>query len=131
MMHSEKDYAMPFTPQQRLIIKESSELYAQEVTRINDLLENESYDSRCDKLYLLRAIATIEHTQRIGLLNNDEMTDKHLEALMQEVNRSFPQKDDSELFDDIAILEDDIKARFFNNPAKEKQMFLATLGITL
>lgn len=121
---------MPFTPQQRLIIKESSELYAQEVTRINDLIENESDEGRCDKLYLLRAIATIEHTGRIGLLNNDEMTDKDLEALTQEVNRSFPHKDDSELFDDIAILEDDVKARFFNNPAKEKQTLLAALGLT-
>lgn len=122
---------MPLTPQQRLVIKESSELYAQEVGRISDLIENESDDNRCDKLYLLRAIATIEHTGRIGLLNNDEMTDIDLEAVTQEVNRSFPNKDDSELFDDIAILEDDIKARFFNNPAKEKQTLLAALGIIL
>lgn len=121
---------MPFTPQQRLVIKESSELYAQEVTRISDLIEKESDENRCDKLYLLRAIATIEHTQRIGLLNNDEMTDSDLEVLTQEVNRSFPHKDDSELFDDIAILEDDVKARFFNNPAKEKQALLASLGLT-
>lgn len=121
---------MPFTPQQRLIIKESSELYAQEVTRISDLIEKESDENRCDKLYLLRAIATIEHTQRIGLLNNDEMTDSDLEVLTQEVNHSFPHKDDSELFDDIAILEDDVKARFFNNPAKEKQALLASLGLT-
>lgn len=122
---------MPLTPQQRLIIKESSELYAQEVARISDLIENENDDNRCDKLYLLRAIATIEHTGRIGLLNNDEMTDIDLEAVTQEVNRSFPNKDDSELFDDIAILEDDVKARFFNNPAKEKQTLLASLGIIL
>jgi hypothetical protein len=122
---------MPLTPQQSLIIKESSELYAQEVARISDLIENESDDNRCDKLYLLRAIATIEHTERIGLLNNDEMTDIDLEAVTQEVNRSFPNKDDSELFDDIAILEDDVKARFFNNPAKEKQTLLAELGINL
>ena len=122
---------MPLTPQQRLIIKESSELYAQEVARISDLIENESDDSRCDKLYLLRALVTIEHTGRIGLLNNDEMTDIDLEAVTQEVNRFFPNKDDSELFDDIAILEDDVKARFFNNPAKEKQTLLAALGIIL
>lgn len=122
---------MPFTPPQRLIIKESSELYRQEVTRINDLIENESDDNRCDQLYLLRAISTIEHTKRIGLLNDDEMTEKELEALTQEVNRSFPTKDDAELFDDIAILEDAIKARFFNNPSKEKQTLLATLGLTL
>lgn len=122
---------MPFTTEQRLIIKESSELYVHEVTHINALLDNESDDSRCDKLYLLRAISTIEHTQRIGLLNNEEMSDKQLEALTQEVNRYFPQKDDSELFDDIAILEDDVKARFFDNPAKEKQILLTALGITL
>jgi len=122
---------MPLTPQQRLIIQESSALYAQEVARISDLIENESDDNRCDKLYLLRALATIEHTGRIGLLNNDEMTDIDLEAVTQEVNRSFPNKDDSELFDDIAILEDDVKARFFNNPAKEKQTLLTALGIIL
>ncbi|MDD4855492.1 MAG: hypothetical protein PHQ22_09735 [Sulfuricurvum sp.] len=59
------------------------------------------------------------------------MTDKQLEALTQKVNRSFPTKDDSELFDDIAILEDDVKTRFFNNPAKEKQTLLTALGLTL
>lgn len=122
---------MPLTPQERLIIKESSELYAQEVTRINELIENENDDSRCDKLYLLRAIATIEHTGRIGLLNNSEMADKDLEELTQEVNRTFTHKDDSELFDDIAILEDDVKAHFFNNPAKEKQTLLAALGLRI
>jgi hypothetical protein len=122
---------MPFTPQQCLIIKESSELYGQEVTRINDLIDNESDNDRCDQLYLLRALATIEHTKRIGLLNDEEMNDKELEELTQEVNRSFPTKDDSELFDDIAILEDDVKTRFFNNPAKEKQTLLAALGLTL
>jgi len=122
---------MSLTPQQRDIIKESSELYAKEVTLINDLIDKENDDNRCDKLYLLRAIVTIEHTGRIGLLNNDEMSDKDFEEITQEVNRSFPNKDDSELFDDIAILEDDVKARFFNNPAKEKQALLTSLGITL
>ncbi len=122
---------MPFSSQQRLIIKESSELYGHEVTRINELIDNESDNDRCDQLYLLRALATIEHTKRIGLLNDEEMDDKELEELTQEVNRSFPTKDDSELFDDIAILEDDVKTRFFNNPAKEKQILLTTLGITL
>lgn len=122
---------MPFTPQQRLIIKESSELYGQEVTRINDLINNESDNDRCDQLYLLRALATIEHTKRIGLLNDEEMNDDQLQAMTQEVNRSFPTKDDSELFDDIAILEDDVKTRFFNNPTKEKQTLLTMLGITL
>ncbi len=121
---------MPFSPQQRLIIKESSELYGHEVTRINELIDNESDNDRCDQLYLLRALATIEHTKRIGLLNDEEMNDKELEELTQEVNRSFPTKDDSELFDDIAILDDDVKTRFFNNPAKEKQTLLTTLGIT-
>jgi hypothetical protein len=122
---------MSLSPEQRLMIKESSELYAQEVTRISDLIDKESDDGRCDKLYLLRAIATIEHTARIGLLNNDAISDKKFEEITQEVNRAFPNKDDSELFDDIAILEDDVKARFFNNPAKEKQALLASLGLTI
>lgn len=122
---------MPFTPQERLTIQESSELYGHEVTRINDLIENEDDSDRCDQLYLLRALATIEHIKRIGLLNDKEMNDTQLEALTEEVNRSFPTKDDSELFDDIAILDDDVKTRFFNNPAKEKQTLLTALGIAL
>ena len=122
---------MPLTTQQREIIKESSELYAKEVTYISNLIDKESDDNRCDKLYLLRAIATIEHTARIGLLNNDDISDKEFEEITQEVNRSYPNKDDSELFDDIAILEDDVKARFFDNPAKEKQVLLNALGIAV
>lgn len=122
---------MPLTPQQRQIIKESSELYAKEVTYISNLIDKEDDDNRCDKLYLLRAIATIEHTARIGLLNNDEISDQDSEEITLEVNKSFPNKDDSELFDDIAILEDDVKARFFSNPAKEKQALLNALGITV
>ncbi|MDP3464780.1 MAG: hypothetical protein Q8R86_03300 [Sulfuricurvum sp.] len=122
---------MPFTPEQRLIIKESSELYGKEVTRINDCIENESDNGRCDQLYLLRALCTIEHTNRIGLLNDEEMSDERLETLTREVNRFFPKKDDAELFDDIAILEDDVKTRFFNNPTKEKQALLNALGLTL
>jgi len=122
---------MPFTPEQRLIIKESSELYRHEIENINDLIDKESDNDRCDQLYLLRAIATIEHGNRIGLFTNDEGSEEYFEAMAKEVNRYFPHKNDSELFDDISVLEEYVKKSFFDNPAKEKDILVKMLGISL
>ncbi|MDD5160807.1 MAG: hypothetical protein PHI47_12185 [Sulfuricurvum sp.] len=121
---------MALSLQQKNTIKESSLLYRSEINQINTWVYNEPDDDRCEKLYLLRALSTIEHTNRIGLLNDDEISETDLELVAQEVNRYFPEKDDAELFDDIAILEDDIKDRFFDNPAKEKQALLSELGLS-
>jgi hypothetical protein len=122
---------MPFTPQQRQIIKESSELYRHEIENINDLIEKESDNDRCDQLYLLRAIATIEHGNRIGLFTNEEGSEEYFEAMAKEVNLYFPHKNDSELFDDISVLEEYVKKSFFDNPAKEKDILVKMLGISL
>lgn len=122
---------MPFTPQQRQVIKKSSEIYRQEVECINDWIDKESDNDRCDQLYLLRALSTIEHGNRIGLFNDEEGSEKYFEAVAQEVTLYFPNKDDSELFDDITVLEEYVKNRFFDNPEKEKEALLKTLGLTL
>lgn len=122
---------MPFTPQQRQIIKESSELYRHEIEHINDLIDKESDNDRCDQLYLLRAIATIEHGNRIGLFTNEEGSEEYFAAMAKEVNLYFPHKNDSELFDDISILEEYVKKSFFDNPAKEKDILVKMLGISL
>jgi hypothetical protein len=121
---------MALSAQEKQIIKDSSILYRSEINQINSWVYNEPDDDRCEKLYLLRAISTIEHTNRIGLLNDDEVSETDLELVAQEVNRYFPEKDDAELFDDIAILEDDVKDRFFDNPTKEKQALLTELGLS-
>ncbi|HLD22433.1 MAG TPA: hypothetical protein VJA83_00725 [Sulfuricurvum sp.] len=121
---------MPLTQIQKQTIKESSELYRSEITQINTWIYNEADDERCDQLYLLRALSSIEHGNRIGLFNDDESSEEYLEEVAQEVNRYFPEKDDAELFDDIAILEDDIRERYFENPAKEKQSILDALKLS-
>ncbi|MDD5717874.1 MAG: hypothetical protein PHW64_08785 [Sulfuricurvum sp.] len=121
---------MSFSPQQLQVIKESSERYKDEVNRINTLINSDISDAQCDTLYLLRTLSTIEHGNRIGLFN-EENSDEFLEALAREVNRYFPEKDDEELYDDLAILEDDLKERFFADPEKEKTMLLKGLGLSL
>src|SRR3989339_2245996 len=121
---------MSLSETQKQTIKASTELYRSEITQINTWIYNEADDERCDQLYLLRALSSIEHGNRIGLFNDDESSEEYLEEVAQEVNRYFPEKDDAELFDDIAILEDDIRERYFENPAKEKQSILDALKLS-
>ena len=119
---------MTFSPEQLQTIKASTEIYRSEVNRINDLINSPQSDDRLDKLYLLRTIATIEHGKRIGLFDENN-SDAYLEALAQEVSKYFPEKDDEELFDDLAILDDDQHNRLFANPEKEKAVLLKALGM--
>lgn len=121
---------MALSEEQKQTIKESTLLYRSEITQINDWIYKEADDDRCDQLYLLRALSTIEHGERIGLFN-DTLTEEQLEEVAKEVNRYFAEKDDAELFDDISILEDDVRERYFENPAKEKQAILSALKLTL
>ena len=121
---------MTFSPEQLETIKTSTETYRNEVTRINDLINAPQSDDRLDKLYLLRTIATIEHGKRVGLFDENN-SDEFLESLASEVSKYFPEKDDEELFDDLAILDDDQHNRLFSNPEKEKATLLKALGITL
>lgn len=121
---------MSLTETQKQIIKESTELYRAEITQINTWIYSEANDDRCDQLYLLRALSSIEHGNRIGLFNDDDASEVYFEEVAKEVNRYFPEKDDAELFDDISILEDDIRERYFENPAKEKQAILSALKLS-
>lgn len=121
---------MSLTETQKQIIKESTELYRAEITQINTWIYNEADDDRCDQLYLLRALSSIEHGNRIGLFNDDDASEVYFEEVAKEVNRYFPEKDDAELFDDISILEDDVRERYFENPAKEKQSILSALKLS-
>lgn len=121
---------MALSTLQKQTIKDSTILYRSEINQINSWIYKEPDDERCEKLYLLRALSTIEHTNRIGLLNDEEASEAILQLVANEVNLYFPEKDDAELFDDIAILEDDIKDRFFDNTEKEKQTLLSELGLS-
>lgn len=121
---------MSLSESQKQTIKVSTELYRAEITQINSWIYNEADDERCDQLYLLRAISSIEHGNRIGLFNDDEASEAYFEEVAREVNRYFPEKDDAELFDDISILEDDVRERYFENPAKEKQTILNALKLS-
>ena len=121
---------MTLSPEQLETIKTSTESYRNKVTRINDLIIAPQSDDRFDKLYLLRTIATIEHGKRVGLFDENN-SDEFLESLASEVSKYFPEKDDEELFDDLAILDDDQHNRLFSNPEKEKATLLKALGITL
>jgi hypothetical protein len=51
--------------------------------------------------------------------------------LGREVSKHFPDKDDEELFDDLAILDDDLHNRLFSSTEKEKNILLKALGLTL
>lgn len=121
---------MSLSESQKQTIKASTELYRAEITQINSWIYNEADDERCDQLYLLRALCSIEHGNRIGLFNDDEASEEYFEEVAKEVNRYFPEKDDAELFDDISILEDDVRERYFENPAQEKQAILNALKLS-
>lgn len=121
---------MTFSPEQLQSIKESTEIYRSEVNRINDLINTPQNEENLERLYLLRTIATIEHGKRIGLFDENN-TDEYLEALSREVSKYFPEKDDEELFDDLAILDDDLHNRLFSSPEKEKNILLKASGLTL
>ena len=120
---------MPLSESQKQIIKQSSELYRSEITQINRWIYKEADDARCDQLYLLRALSTIEHGERIGLFDETRI-EEDLEEIAHEVNLYFPEKDDAELFDDLSILEDDVRERYFSNPAQEKQAILTVLKLS-
>lgn len=122
---------MSFTPEKLQQIKESTETYKHEIETINTLIYKESDDTRLDMLYNLRALSTIGHCSRIGLFGSDETPESEAEAISREVSRYFPHKDDAELFDDLAILEDDVRNRYFDDPDGSKKILLDALKITL
>jgi len=82
---------MTFSAEQLQTIKNSTEIYRNEVNRINDLINTPQSEDRLDKLYLLRTIATIEHGKRIGLFDESN-SDEHLEAIGREVSNTSRKK---------------------------------------
>lgn len=121
---------MALTPDQKQRIKDSTLLYRAQISQINDWIYNEPNDERCELFYLLRALTTIEHGERIDLYN-EKLTEAQLEEIAKEVKIHFPDKDDAELYDDLAILDDSVRERYFANTSAEKNALLKQLGLEL
>lgn len=120
---------MTLTPEIKERIKEATLAYKHEVEQINRILEDESVDDRREKLYWLRALCSIEQGVRIGLFD-DEMDEATMDAMGQEALKYFSAMYDSELLDDIALLDEPMHDAFFDDPAGSKQKLMAELNIT-
>lgn len=122
---------MTLTPEKKELIKEATLAYKRDVEQINHLLEAENDDERREKLFWLRAIASIEQGYKIGLFDNEELDETQLDAMGQEAQKHFHNMYDPELVDDIALLDDDMKNKFFDDPLGSKKALMAELNITL
>ncbi|HEX5623572.1 MAG TPA: hypothetical protein VFX57_03925 [Sulfuricurvum sp.] len=122
---------MTLTPEKQALIKEATLAYKHDVEQINRLLQEENDEHRRDKLFWLRAIASIEQGYKIGLFNDDDLDDAELDAMGQEAQKHFHNMYDAELVDDIALLEEDMKNAFFDDPIGSKKAIMAELNITL
>jgi len=122
---------MTLTQAKRDLIKEATLLYKDEVEQINRLLDQENDEKRRDNLFLLRAISSIIQGYKIGLFDDDELDPAYLDAMGQEAQRHFADMYDPELVDDIALLDEDTKNRFFDDPIEAKKALLAELNIVL
>lgn len=116
------------TNEKREEIKAATEAYKVEVAKINHLLEQEPDKSRRAKLFLLRAVATIEHGNTVGLFS-DGMEDDYLEAITEEHLKHCGDLDNSALFEDIAILTEDTKEKIFADPVGERLHLLNELNL--
>lgn len=122
---------MTLTPEKRNLIKEATETYKREVEQINRLLADENDEDRREKLFWLRAISSIEQGYKIGLFDDEELDEAYLDAMGQEAKKYFSNMYDSELVDDIALLEENMKNKFFDDPMESKKALMAELNITL
>ncbi|MFA5215826.1 hypothetical protein [Sulfuricurvum sp.] len=122
---------MTLTPEKKELIKEATLAYKHDVEQLNRLLEAENDDERREKLFWLRAIASIEQGYKIGLFDNEELDETQLDAMGQEAQKHFHNMYDPELVDDIALLDDDMKNQFFDDPLGSKKALMAELKITL
>lgn len=116
------------TNEKRGEIKAATEAYKVEVAKINHLLEQEPDAKRRANLLLLRAVATIEHGNAVGLFSED-MEDDYLEAITEEHLNHCGDLDNSALFEDIAILTEDTKEKLFADPTGERVRLLSELGL--
>lgn len=122
---------MTLTPEKKERIKEATLTYKREVEQINRLLEAENDDDRREKLFWLRTISSIVQGYKIGLFDDDELDEAYLDAMGQEALKYFADMYDPELVDDIALLDEDMKNKFFDDPTGSKQALMAQLKITL
>lgn len=122
---------MTLTPEKKELIKEATLAYKHDVEQLNRLLEAENDDDRREKLFWLRAIASIEQGYKIGLFDNEELDETLLDAMGQEAQKHFHNMYDPELVDDIALLDDDMKNKFFDDPLGSKKALMSELKITL
>jgi hypothetical protein len=122
---------MTLTPEKKELIKEATLAYKHDVEQLNRLLEAENDDERREKLFWLRAIASIEQGYKIGLFDNEELDETQLDVMGQEAQKHFHNMYDPELVDDIALLDDDMKNKFFDDPLGSKKALMAELNITL
>ncbi len=122
---------MTLTPEKKELIKEATLAYKHDVEQLNRLLEAENDDERREKLFWLRAIASIEQGYKIGLFDNEELDETQLDAMGQEAQKHFHNMYDPELVDDIALLDDDMKNKFFDDPLGSKKALMSELKITL
>lgn len=122
---------MTLTPEKKELIKEATLAYKHDVEQLNRLLETENDDERREKLFWLRAIASIEQGYKIGLFDNEELDETQLDVMGQEAQKHFHNMYDPELVDDIALLDDDMKNKFFDDPLGSKKALMAELNITL
>lgn len=122
---------MILTQEKRDLIKEATLTYKREVEQINRLLEAENDDSRREKFFWLRAISSIIQGYKIGLFDDEELDESYLDAMGQEAQKHFANMYDPELIDDIALLDEEMKNKFFDDPAESKKSLMAELNITL
>lgn len=110
-------------------IKAAAIAYKADISKIDHLLEQEPDAERRAKLLLLRAAATIEHGNAIGLFDDDDMDADTLEAITGENLIYCAELDNSALFEDIAILTEDTKEKMFVDPTGERLRLLSELGL--
>jgi hypothetical protein len=122
---------MTLTSEKKELIKEATLAYKHEVEQINRLLEQENDENRRDKLFYLRALSSIIQGYKIGLFNDEELDEAYLDAMGQEAQKHFHNMYDPELVDDIALLDEDMKNKFFDDPTESKKALMAELNITL
>lgn len=122
---------MTLSQEKRDLIKKATETYKHEVEQINRLLAHENDDERREKLFYIRAISSIEQGYKIGLFSDEDLDEAYLDAMGQEAQKYFNDMYNADLVDDIALLDEDMKNKFFDDPTGSKKELMSELKITL
>lgn len=105
--------------EKRQEIAAAAAIYINEIIKINNLLEQKQDPILKKKLLLIRAITTIAYGKKIGLFD-ENLEDDLLNKIAEEHLKYCKNIDNSALFEDIAILEESTKEKFFADPIGEK-----------